>query len=80
MSRIPERRYHVARSAPIGRMDMRPRRKIRFGQRMKPRSWPTSLWFASGLFNRGIPSRRLAFVKLMRRTTNAQATGGEDRG
>lgn len=77
MSRILERHYHVARSAPVGRIDMRPRRKIRFGQRMKPKSWPTSVWFASALFDRGIPSRRVAFAKLMRRATNAQA-GGEE--
>jgi hypothetical protein len=53
----------------MGRMpmygDVRPvraMRKVRFGQRMKPRSWPSSFWFASALFDRGIPSRKRAFV------------------
>lgn len=72
MSSRIERRYHVPASVPLGRIDLRQRRKVRFGQRMKPRSWPSSFWFASALFDRGIPSRKLAFAALMSRATLAQ--------
>lgn len=66
MSRLPDRRYHLPKSQPSGRRDMRAHQKVRFNQRMKPRSWPASVWFASALFARGIPSRKKAFAALLR--------------
>jgi len=61
-------RHYVRRSAPIGRIDLRLQRRVRFGQRMKPKSWTTDGWFRSALFARGIPSRKIAFARLMQRT------------
>lgn len=57
--------WFAPRSAPAGRKELRPQRKIRFGRRMKPKSWPAERWFASALFNRGKASRKRAFAKLV---------------
>lgn len=65
MSGRMERQYYARRSAPIGPMFMRPIRRIRFGQRMKPKSWSNTMWFASALFERGNASRRRAFSRFM---------------
>lgn len=59
--------FYAPRSAPVGRRDLRPHRKVRFGQRMKPRSWADRLWFKSALFARGLQSCRRAFANLMNR-------------
>jgi len=67
MSGRYDRHYHIPASAPLGRIDLRAHRKLRFGQRMKPKSWPSSLWFRSALFERGMPSRKRAFGALMQK-------------
>lgn len=60
------------RGQRMGRMPLygdaqpiRAMRKVRFGRRMKPRSWPTAFWFGSALFDRGILSRKRAFAAIM---------------
>lgn len=69
--RIAERRlYHVPRSAPIGPMLMRGVPKVQFGQRMKPKSWPsTTYWFRSSLFARGDRSRKAKFARILGRVS-----------
>ena len=61
----PERRYYLRRSQPLGRPDMRAKRLIRPGQRMKPKAWNSAYWFKSALFERGNATRRWRFMKLL---------------
>lgn len=64
----PDRRWHIKLSASVGQREVRAKPRIsRSVRRMKPKSWPTQFWFRSDLFGRGIPSRRIAFERLMRR-------------
>jgi hypothetical protein len=65
MSRFYDRRYHVRRSAPVGRIVMTATRKIAFGRRMKPKSWTTDTWFKSALFERGMTSRKRRFRAIL---------------
>lgn len=61
----PERRYHFRRSQSFGRLNMRAKRLIRPGQRMKPKAWNSAYWFKSALFKRGNATRRWRFMKLL---------------
>lgn len=56
---------YLPRSAPMGRICLRKQTKVRFNQRMKPVSWPSTRWLKSALFARGNTSRRKAFAKLV---------------
>lgn len=59
-------RYHVRRSAPVGRIMVRPQPRIfKTAVRMKPKAWPTDFWFKSELFARGTVKRRAAFAHLL---------------
>lgn len=58
-------RHYMPRSAPVGRIELRAKKKVRFNQRKKPVSWPSMRWFKSALFARGNASRCKAFAKLV---------------
>ena len=47
------------------RLDLRKQPIVRFGQRMKPKSWTCEFWFRSALFERGSVSRRGNMAVLM---------------
>ena len=55
----------MRRSAYPQRLDLRKQPLVRFGNRMKPKSWTCEFWFRSALFERGNVSRRRKFGALM---------------
>lgn len=77
----PDPRYHVRRSAPVGRIMLSRLPLIHRGpRRMMPKSWPQAFWFKSALFEHGSGPRRTFFAKLLTNGPHQHGAGNGGKG